>query len=238
MVSPIHSSPARERPPLSPLPPHTYTVPSLDTTSIHNTRSSSPSVRRSHSPPHITILSDPAREKQRAEPQGSTHLIQSKQKARVATLAAMRAPTTTPISILKKPGANAVEEVEVKVLVPAVVVHEPVSYEAEANTGVHHLGTDTDKDTTSDGEILGVPAVNSRGRLHDNDVARYYPKDRESEQIVLRFQSIVRSGRRQAAARRREHARRCRQTVHSTVLLSDLFIVSRTGLHIPAHTPF
>jgi hypothetical protein len=148
----------------------------------------------------------------------------------------MRVPATAPVSILKKPGSNAVE-VEGTLLIPAVVVHEPVSYEAEANTGVHHLGTDMVTGATSEGEILGIPAVNSRSRLHEDDVARYYPKEHASEQIVHRLRSMVRSGSRLAAARRREHARRCRQTVNSTVLLSDLFIVSRTGLHIPTPTP-
>ena len=151
----------------------------------------------------------------------------------------MRVPATAPVSILKKPGSNVVEEVEVTPLIPAVVVHdsEPVSYEAEAKTGVDHLETDMVTGTTSEGEILGVPAVNSRSRLHEDDVARYFPKEHASEQIVLRLRSMVRSGSRLAAARRREHARRCRQTVNSTVLLSDLFIVSRTGLHIPTPTP-
>ena len=223
-------------PPLSPLFPQKYTILSLNPAdsethsiaSIQNTDSSSPSIRRSHPPPRITILVDPVREKQRAEQQGFTGSTQSRQNLFAATLATLRAPTTRPISILKRPSADAVKEV--KVLIPAVVVHGPASYEEEAKTYAHYLGTDMCTGTASHGKILGIPVGNSRGRQYGNDVGWYYPKEPVAEQIARRLRSMVRSGRRLAAARR------CREALTAASFFSDL-LVSRPGAHVSTSTP-
>ena len=218
----------------------TYTIPSLSYTtrtrslpSIRHADSSSSSILRPRSPLRITIYSNPAREKARAEPQRPIQGTRSRRNVS-ATL-----PTTAPISILKKP--DAAKEVEhggqnakAKVLLPEVVVHGPVSYEAQVKTGGHYLGTGMGADTTSHGEILGVPVVNSRSRLQENDLARYYPKEHAAEQIVRRLRSMVRSGSRLAAAQRGERARQWGQTATTTVLFSDLFVGLTSA---PASTP-
>jgi hypothetical protein len=226
-------------PPSSPAPPQTYTIPTLSYAartcsrpSIQHAHSSSSSVRRSRSPLRITILSDPAREKQRAEqhrPTQSRQIVSS-------------ALSITPISILKKPGTNGKgaelngHSVKGKVLLPEVVVYGPVSCEPQAKTDVHFSGTDIGTDTTGYEEILGVPAVNSRSKLDENDLARYYPKEHAAEQIVRRLRSMVRSGSRLAAARRRERARQGGQ-IATTPFSSDLLIASRTSAHTSTLTP-
>ena len=247
-VSPIREDtqlPAAWGPsPSSPAPPDTgtYMIPSLSYAtrtrslpSIRHADSSSSSIIRSRSPLRITIFSDPAREKARAEPQRPIQGTRSRRNVSAAL------PTITPKSILKKPNANAVKEVEldgqsakVKVLLPEVVVHGPISYEAQAKTGVHYLGTGMGTDTTSHGEILGVPVVNSRSRLQEDDLARYYPKEHAAEQIVRRLRSMVRNGSRLAAAQRREPARQWGETTTTTVLFSDLFVGLTSA---PASTP-
>jgi len=219
----------------------TYTIPSLSYTtktrslpSIRHADSSSSSILRPRSPLRITIYSNPAREKARAEPQRPIQGTRSRRNVS-ATF-----PTTTPISILKKPDGDAVkveldgQNAKVKALLPEVVVHGPVSYEAQAKTGVHYLGAGVGTDTTSHGEILGVPVVNSRSRLQENDLVRYYPKEHASEQIVRRLRSMVRSGSRLAAAQRKERARQWGQTTTTTVLFSDLFVGITSA---PASTP-
>jgi hypothetical protein len=82
-------------------------------------------------------------------------------------------------------------------LLPEIVIHEPYSWDSW--TDVHRPGT-------SYGKMLDVPAVNSCGKMHEDDVARYYPAEYSAEQTVKRLRSMVRSGRRLAAARRRERA--------------------------------
>jgi hypothetical protein len=52
--------------------------------------------------------------------------------------------------------------------------------------------------------MLCVPVVNSRSRLHQNDLARYYLKELAAEKIVRRLGLMVRSGSRLATARRSE----------------------------------
>ena len=59
--------------------------------------------------------------------------------------------------------------------------------------------------------MLDVPAVNGRGRLHEDDFARFYPREHTADQIMRRLRNMVRSGNRQAAANRRERARVRRQ---------------------------
>jgi hypothetical protein len=85
-----------------------------------------------------------------------------------------------------------------KMLLPKIVIHEPLWWDSW--TDVHHP-------KTSYGEKLDVPAVNSHGKMYEDDLARYYPKDYSADQTVQRLRSMVRSGRRLAAARRRERAR-------------------------------
>jgi hypothetical protein len=190
----------------SPASPHTYIILSnpartRPSPSIQNTHSSSPSIRqsRSSSSPRIIILSDLAREKQCAMPRSK--IVQSKQRVSAAVPAPMRVPTTAPISILKAPvpvpqppapvadikvSKLAVDgkarNVIVKVLLPKIFVHESISSEERPKTGVHHPGTGTGTDKT--------------GHL--------------AEKIVRRLGLMMRSGSRLAAARRREHPRKCR----------------------------
>jgi hypothetical protein len=182
---------------------------------------SSPSVRQSRSSRHITILSEPAREKQRAMEWGSTQSMQN------VSAAGMRVPTIKPKSILKapvpapqppalatdvKPSKSAIvakaRNLVVKVQLPKIVIHGPESYEARAETGVYHrAGTVTG--TTNYGEMLGVLDVDSRSGLRQNDLARwYYPKKLAAEKIVRRLGSMVRKGSRIVAVRRRKPSRR------------------------------
>ncbi|KAH9968568.1 hypothetical protein BJV74DRAFT_909781 [Russula compacta] len=86
---------------------------------------------------------------------------------------------------------------------PTIIIHEPVSWDVW--TDVHRPGT-------SKGGMLGVPKVNVRGKLRERDIARYYPNERDAEQIARRLRSMARSGSRLAASRRRERTRQRRQT--------------------------
>jgi hypothetical protein len=160
---------------------------------IQDTHLSSPSPPQPRSSPRIIIISDLAREKHCAMPR--SEIIQSKQKVSAAP---MRAPTAPLISILKapvpvpqspalatgikveKPAVNAkARNVIVKVLLPKTIVQESAMCEARANTGVHHLGIGTGTNKT----------------FHI------------AEKIVRGLSSMIRSGSRLAAARRREHPR-------------------------------
>jgi hypothetical protein len=90
-----------------------------------------------------------------------------------------------------------------------------------------------------DGEMLGVPAVSSRSRLRQNDLARYYPKELAAEQIVRRNGITVRSGNRVAAARRREPPSQFRQTTTPTATPttpSVALMVSRINKRIRLHS--
>jgi hypothetical protein len=221
----------------SPAPPHTYILLSnpartRSSPSIQNSYSPSPSVHQSRSSlsPRIIILSNPAREKQCAMPR--SEVIQSKQRVSAAVPAPMRVPTTTPISILKSPvpspqppapaadikvGKLAVDgkaqNVIVRVLLPKIV-HESVSSEERAMTGVHHPGTGTGTDKTS----------------------------RIAEKIVRRLGLMMRSGSRLATARRKEQPRNCRQTATATApstatpTATATFIVSRACAFMRTHT--
>jgi hypothetical protein len=86
---------------------------------------------------------------------------------------------------------------------PEIVIHGPCSWDSW--TDVHFPGT-------SHGEMLDVPDLNTRCRMYDDDVARYYPKDYAAELAMHRLRSMLRSGRRLTAARRRECARQAQQT--------------------------
>ena len=90
-----------------------------------------------------------------------------------------------------------------RVELPEIVIHGPCSWDEW--TDVHFPGT-------SHGEMLDVPDLNTRCRMYDDDVARYYPKDYAAELAMHRLRSMLRSGRRLAAARRRECARKAQQT--------------------------
>ncbi|KAF8487041.1 hypothetical protein DFH94DRAFT_11799 [Russula ochroleuca] len=245
----------------SPPPPHAYIIISnpartYSSLSIQDTLSSSSSVRQFRSSPHITIFSNPEREKQRAMPR-STQSTQSEQKdVSAAVPASMRVPTTTPISILKapvpapqpptpaadiklsKPALDSKEQnVIVNVLLPRIVVHESESCEAMAKTDVHYPGTGTD--WTNHGEMPGAPVVNSRSRLRQNYFARrYYPMELAAEKVVRRLGLMVRSGSRVATARRREHPRQYNQTATATATATTAaaLIVSRARAFMRAHT--
>ena len=215
--------------------------------STQNPHLSSPSVRQSHSPRHITIISNLKKEKREAHPH-STQGTKSIQKL-VAALALKQAPTITitPISILKastppaqtpaptpalaadKPVHDAVKDNKVKFVLPDVVIDETGQDVRYPETGM-----DTDTTVTSRGELLGVPLVDWRGRLEEDSLARYYPKEHPKEQFVRRLHSMVRSGSRSAAARRRDQARRRRQIANTATAASTppstAPIVGRTRL--------
>lgn len=182
------------------------------------------SVRQSGPPPHITILSNPEKEKREAHPL-STQRIKSIQNALAAALSPKPVPTIsiTPISILKAPTPppqipapapaadpspnTGKEHLKVNFVLSEILIQE-------TGQGIHDLeiGTGIDTTLTSSGEMLGVPLVDWRGRLEDDELARYYPKEHSKEQFAQRLRSMVRSGHRSAAARRRDQARRCGQT--------------------------
>jgi hypothetical protein len=216
----------REAHPLSPPKPKSILLKAAETCS-------SPSIRTIHwsspSPLHITILSNPNKEKREAHPR-STQRTKSIENALSEALALKRAPaiSITPISILKAPtppqtppqapapavdpNPDAVKEnVKVKFLLSDIV-------EEETGEGVCDPETGTGADTTmkSSGEMLGVPLVDWRGRLDEDELARYYPKEHAKEQFAQRLRSMVRSGNRSAAARRRDRARRRGQAATTT----------------------
>ena len=203
-------------------------------------------VDQSRSPLHITILSNPEKEKSKAHPR-STQRIKSIQNALAAALAPKRVPTIsiTPISILKAPKPppqapapapapapaadprpNAVKENGKVMFVLSEILAQ------ETGQGVRDPETVTGAETTmtSSGKMLGVPLVDWRGRLEEDELARYYPKEHAKEQFVHRLHSMVRSGNRSAAARRRDYARRRGQTATSatTTTASPSLIVSHT----------
>jgi hypothetical protein len=95
--------------------------------------------------------------------------------------------------LAKKPADSAKNEHKPRLLLPKVVIHKPLSWDSW--TDVHHPGT-------SYGQMLDVPATNNCGKMYEDDMARYYPKDYSAEQTVQRLRSMVRSGSRLAAARR------------------------------------
>lgn len=206
----------REAHPLSPPNPKSILLNTAETSS------SSPSIRTVHwsspSPLRITILSNPAKEKREAHPRSTKTIVN-------AFLTLRRPPTIsiTPISILKAPtpsspqtpapvpavdpNPDAIKEnVRVKFLL-SDIVEETGQAVRDAETG-----TGSDTPIKSTGEMLGVPLVDWRGRLDEDELARYYPKDHAKEQFANRLRSMVRSGSRSAAARRRDQARRRRQT--------------------------
>jgi hypothetical protein len=86
---------------------------------------------------------------------------------------------------------------------PKIVVHEPGSWDVW--TDVHQPGT-------SHGKMLDVPALNWRGKLHEIDFVRFYPREHTADQIMRRIHKMVHSGTLRAAASRRERARQRRQT--------------------------
>ncbi|KAI0250456.1 hypothetical protein BJV78DRAFT_561353 [Lactifluus subvellereus] len=97
-----------------------------------------------------------------------------------------------------KPADLAKGEYKWRQLLPRIVIREPFWWDSW--TDVHHPGM-------SYGEMLDVPAVNRCGKMYEDDLARYYPTEYMAEQTVKRLRSMVRSGRRLAAAHRRERAR-------------------------------
>jgi len=185
-------------------------------------------VRQSRSSPLITILSNPEKEKREAHPR-FTQRTKSIRNILAAALAPKRVPTIsiTPISILKAPTPPSSPQTPAPVPAPAadpnpVAVKENVKVmfvlseilEEEAGQGVRdsETGTGANTTTTSGGDMLGVPLIDWRGRLDEDELSRYYPKEHAKEQFVQRLHSMARSGNRSAAARRRDQARRRRQT--------------------------
>jgi len=205
-------------------PARTRSLPSIQNAPL-------PSTRHAPSPPRITILTNPARKRQ----QLSTETSGNTQNASAATPTPKRSPT--PISILKasvsapsrrsvaaaapapskraRPTPSSVPTIsepaaessngEVKPKakpLPEIVAHEPGSW---------NVWTDAHQPGVGHGKMLDVPAVNGRGRLHEDDFARFYPREHTADQIMRRLRNMVRSGNRQAAANRRERARLRRQ---------------------------
>ena len=214
----------------------------------HPLSPSSP-VRQSRSPPQITILSNPEKEKREALPR-STQKTKSIRNALAAALAPKRVPTIsiTPISILKSPTPPPQTPAPVPAPAPAsapaadpnpVPVKENLKVmfvlseilDEEAGLGDRDPETDTGADTTmtSSGDMLGVPLVDWRGRLDEDELSRYYPKEHAKKQFMHKLHSMARSGNRLAAARRRDHARRRRQAATTATPPSISLIVSHTS---------
>ncbi len=112
-------------------------------------------------------------------------------------------------------------------LLPDIIIQE-------SSQGIQDPDNSTGTDTTVRRcrEMLGVPLVDWRGRLDEDELARYYPQEHANEQFARRLQSMVRSKTRSAAARRRDHARRRRQTAPTTAPTSPTIslIASRTRI--------
>lgn len=186
--------------------------------------------------PRFTILTNPAR----APPSPSTQNTQNSQDASVAALnpkpalplksilkasrptqvlqgggaAAAAAPkqarptrASAPASSAPdpgEPGGDAAKDERDQL--PTIIIHEPVSWD---------VWVDVDRPGTSKGGMLGVPKVNVRGKLRERDIARYYPNERDTEQIARRLRSMARSGSR---SRRRDRTRQRRQTIPTATL--------------------
>jgi hypothetical protein len=197
------------------------------------------SVRQSRSPPHITILSNPEREKREAHPR-STQRTKSIRNALAAAHALSRVPAISIMPIpppqipapapapAADPNPDAVKEnVKLKFVVSDIIVQETGQGVRDPETG-----TGADTTMTSSGEMLVVPLVDWRGRLDEDELSRYYPKEHAKAQFAHRLRSMVRSESRSAAARRRDHARRGRQTATTatatTTPPSIALIVSHT----------
>jgi hypothetical protein len=183
-----------------------------------------------HSPPRITILSNPARARSLA----STEKSQNTQNASGAAHVLKRALNS--ISILKAPASaqsrrgvgtatsatskwacprfsppktgkpatktTKGERKEKAKPLPKIVIHEPDSWD---------VWRDVLQPGTSYGDFLDVPAVNGRGKMYDEDFARFYPREYSADQTMRRLRKMVRSGNRQSAAGRRKRARQCRE---------------------------
>ncbi|KAI0277788.1 hypothetical protein BGY98DRAFT_1176901 [Russula aff. rugulosa BPL654] len=224
------------------LPPHIIILSDLEREKREAHPLSPPSVRQSRSPPHITILSNLKKEKREADLR-STQRTKSIRNTLATALALKLAPSIsiTPISILKAPtppqapapapvtdsNPDAVKEnVKVKFVLFDIVVQE-------TGQGVRDPETGRGADTTmmNSGEMLSIPLVDWRGRLDEDELSRYYPREHAKEQFVHRLRSMVRSGNRSAAARRRDRARRRGQTATGPAITtppSIALIVSHT----------
>jgi hypothetical protein len=55
--------------------------------------------------------------------------------------------------------------------------------------------------------MLDVPAVNGRGKIYEDDFARFYPREHTADQIMGRLRKMVASGSHLAAANCRQCAR-------------------------------
>jgi hypothetical protein len=271
-LSPICQPPSLS--PVSPCPPSILNNPPRAglLPSIINTHLSSPSVRQSRSPLHITIISDPKREKREAHPLSSsvlrsrlsshTTILNNPEKekreahprsnqrtksiwnALAAALALKRAPAISvpAISILNAPTPPPQIPASTPVTAPdpdaikgntGVELVLNVILDQETDQGVcdSEITKGTDTTMASSGELLSVPLVDWRGRLDEDELIKYYPKEHAQEQFVQRLRSMVRSGNRQAAARRRDQARQRRQaatTAPATTTSSIILIVSPT----------
>jgi hypothetical protein len=93
------------------------------------------------------------------------------------------------------------------------------------------IGKDADTTMASSGELLCVPLVDWRGRMDEDELPRYYPKEHAKEQFVHRLRSMVRSENRQAAARRRDHARQRRQTATTAPAITTPPSIALTVSH-------
>jgi hypothetical protein len=158
-----------------------------------------PSIREAPSPPRITILTNPARKR----PSSSTENSQNAQNvSAAATPAPKRVPT--PVSILKAlapsklacaslvPSISKLKE-KVKPL-PKIVIHEPSTWD---------VWIDAPEVGTSHGQLLDVPEVNERGKLYEEDLARFYPGEHAADQYARRLRKMLRSARRKERARKR-----------------------------------
>ncbi|KAH9962544.1 hypothetical protein BGW80DRAFT_1463470 [Lactifluus volemus] len=177
-------------------------------------------VRTGKPTPPITILTNPAR----AHPTSAqAKKAQTPQPEDISALSRKRAPVPAQPRRLSAVPPVAAAEVETRnrfqlaapnradpaksekkptLDLPEIIIHDPYPWDLWID--VHYLGT-------SNGEMLDVPELNRRCKMHDEDLARYYPKDFAAQRTMRRLRSMLRTGRRLAKAHHLECVRQAEQ---------------------------
>jgi hypothetical protein len=220
---------------LSPAPPHANTILSNSARtrplpSIELVLSSSSSAPQSHlSPPAsqcITILTNPAREKQGTTQPRSTQSTQSNQNASAAAPAPMRVPATAPVSILKAPTSAPRTPAPAPAPAPATYIRlrKPAVYPGKGEAA------------KSQDEIAKVPLPNIV--IHESDSYwAYFPTWRrrfDEDYLTWSFATelAMKLGNPVGAGRRRKHPRPYGQPTTPTAPPSVAVMVSRINARI------
>jgi hypothetical protein len=184
-------------------------------------------VRTGKPTPPITILTNPARAPQPAsaaqakkaqtpQPENASTLLVRKGRApvplqprrlsAVSPVATAAAKVGTPLNRFQlaapKRSDPAKSEKTSTLDLPKIIIHDPYTWDLWID--VHYPGT-------SNGQMLDVPELNRRCKMHDEDLARYYPKDFAAQRTLRRLRSMLRTGRRLAKARHLECVRQAEQ---------------------------